>query len=237
MTAMSLVGFLIASRRGGGGAGGGDDGGALPDVPAGNGVRGVGGGDGPGGGEGDDRRGGGGGPPSPPASASTPAYDGPWRSGNCAVLSMASASGLEDHERFVGSLRATGYSGRIILGISPDAPGDVIRYLESQDVTYHRVHKAASCARNGTEGAEPMYMTYDDESGIGTARRIIIDADGTGWNCPREHPDYKLTWARFFYYGDWLRDCGGCTDGIMLTDFRDAYFQAGEFWGSGIRRN
>jgi len=152
---------------------------------------------------------------------------------------MASASGLEDHARFVGSLRSTGYAGKIILGISPDAPRDVIDYLESQNVTYHAIRKATSgCVHNGTEGAEPMYMTYDEASEIGSAKRIIIDADGTGWNCPREYPEYKLTWARFFYYRDWLRDdCGGCTDGIMLTDFRDAYFQAGEFfrWGGCVR--
>ena len=242
MMVMSLVIVFSLASRGGDGGSGGDDGGgsALLDVPrasaaaipGGNGVRGVVVVAPP--------------PPPPPASASSsvvvsssspPVFDGPWRSDNCAVLSMASASGLEDHARFVGSLRATGYTGRIILGISPDAPADVLLYLESQNVTHHAIRKSETgCAHNGTEGAEPMFMTYDEKTGIGHAKRIIINADGTGWNCPREYPEYKLTWARFFYYRDWLRDdCGGggCTDGIMLTDFRDAYFQAGELVSVG----
>ena len=149
---------------------------------------------------------------------------------------MASSSQLDEHVRFVGSLRATGYDGKIILGISPDSSPEIIEYLDSQNVIYHRIHRSETgCKYNGTEGAEPMYMTYDD-NGIGTPRRIIIDADGTGWNCPREYREYKLTWARFFYYRDWLlseldcnvRERGECADGIMITDYRDAYFQAGE---------
>ncbi|KAL3823484.1 hypothetical protein ACHAXA_010244 [Cyclostephanos tholiformis] len=173
----------------------------------------------------------------PPIPSSSIVHDGrTWKSEKSAVLSMASSSGLDDHARFVGSLRATGYDGRIILGISHDSSDDVIEYLDSKNVTYHRVYKSETgCAHNGTAGAEPMYMTYDD-NGIGTPRRIIINADGTGWNCPREYPEYKLTWARFFYYRDWLmseEDCGvgmvECADGIMVTDYRDAYFQADPF--------
>ena len=222
MTAIYLVALLIANHNGGESDG-------VPDVPraVGDGIQGHGGGNGPTEKEGvrlgliDS--------PSVvfPADAAVLPIEPrpPWNSKNCAVLSLASASGLEDHVRFVGSLRATGYIGAIILGISPDAPTEVTEYLDSQAVTYHRIERAASCTYNGTEGAEPMYMTYD-ENGIGSAQRIIINPDGTGWNCPKDYPDYKITWARFFYYRDWISGCEGCTDGIMLTDFRDAYFQS-----------
>lgn len=229
MTAMYLVALLIAKHNGGEGDG-------VPDVPSavGDGIRGHGGGDGPTETEQGVRLGSIDSPPSavlPADAAALPIEPRPsWKSKNCAVLSLASAweMELEDHVRFVGSLRATGYIGAIILGISPDAPTEVTEYLDSQAVTYHRIERAASCTYNGTEGAEPMYMTYD-ENGIGSAQRIIIDTDRTGWNCPKDYPDYKITWARFFYYRDWISGCEGCTDGIMLTDFRDAYFQAGEY--------
>ena len=36
---------------------------------------------------------------------------------------------------FVGSLRATGYSGAIILGIGDNLPADVIAYLKEQNVS------------------------------------------------------------------------------------------------------
>jgi len=41
----------------------------------------------------------------------------------------------------------------------------------------------------------------------------------------KAYPDYKITWARFLFYRDWLNDCPWCTDGVILTDVRDAYFQ------------
>ena len=48
------------------------------------------------------------------------------------------------------------------------------------------------------------------------------------WHCPKAYPDYKLTWARFPLYRDWLAACPTCTDGVMLTDVRDAFFQSGK---------
>ena len=46
--------------------------------------------------------------------------------------------------------------------------------------------------------------------------------------CLKAYPDYKITWARFPLYRDWLLACPTCSDGIMLTDVRDAFFQSGE---------
>ena len=45
----------------------------------------------------------------------------------------------------------------------------------------------------------------------------------------KAYPDYKITWARFLFYRDWLNDCPLCTDGVILTDVRDAYFQRDPF--------
>jgi len=60
---------------------------------------------------------------------------------------------------------------------------------------------------------------------------VVIDmqkSDGE-WHCPKAYPDYKITWARFLFYRDWLNDCPWCTDGVILTDVRDAYFQRDPF--------
>jgi hypothetical protein len=110
-----------------------------------------------------------------------------WRSSNSAVLAMATNMGMIEFYNFVGSLRATGFSGHIVLGISDGAGDDVVAYMKSQNVT----------------------VKYQGE----------------------KYGEYKVSHARFFLYRDWIEDCTGCTDGIMLTDFRDAYFQAGESYG------
>jgi hypothetical protein len=47
--------------------------------------------------------------------------------------------------------------------------------------------------------------------------------------CALGYPDYKIQWGRFAFAGDWLRECQECTDGVMLTDVRDAYFQRDPF--------
>ena len=137
-----------------------------------------------------------------------------WDSSKSAVLGLASGYPRYVYEGFVGSLRATGFSGHIILAIAIDAPEDVVSYLEKQNVTMKHVERAAKCTYNGTVG----------EKGV------PIDMDKSHeWKCPKDYPDYKITWARFLYYRDWLNDCPSCTDGVMLTDVRDAFFQRDPF--------
>jgi len=121
--------------------------------------------------------------------------------------------GIGDYQRFVGSLRATGFSGHILLGISNLASSDILDYLKKNDVTAHLVEAADQCIHHGSIGSNgtPLDTNNSHE-----------------WHCPKNYPDYKISWARFFMYTDWLNKCPLCTDGIMLTDARDAFFQAGE---------
>ena len=138
-----------------------------------------------------------------------------WESSKSAVLSLTAGLNLDTYKQFVGSLRATGYSGHIILGISNNAPSDVLSYLAEQNVTTHIIEPAEKCTYNGTIG----------DKGV----PIDMHSGPHPFRCPKAYPDYKITWARFPLYKDWLEDCPSCTDGIMLTDARDAYFQAGEY--------
>lgn len=109
-----------------------------------------------------------------------------WRSSHSAVLAMATNYDMETYQTFIGSLRATGYDGHIILGVSENPSEELASYCALQNVTMQ----------------------------------------------PQEHgkyDEYKVSHKRFFTYTDWIRDCNTCTDGIMLTDFRDAFFQADPF--------
>jgi len=143
------------------------------------------------------------------------AYDGDrqrpkwWDSSKSVVIALAAGYGLNVYQQFVGTLRATGYKGYIILGISKHPPPDVKRYLHDMNVIMKEVPLAENCT----------YKGYLMESG----------EPSTNKKCPAAYPDYKFSWARFPLARDWLVECDDCTGGVMLTDSRDAYFQSDPF--------
>lgn len=134
-----------------------------------------------------------------------------WDPNKCAVTGIGVGYGLDVFEPFVGSLRSTGYKGHIILGIASNAPSSVINYLTSQNVTIKKLNilKPKQCTHYGISTAD-RGITYDK-------------------TCFQDYPSYKITWGRFAITKDWILDCEECTDGIMLTDLRDAYFQSNPF--------
>ena len=139
------------------------------------------------------------------ASSST----GKWDSSKSAVLGLGTGYPLNVYKRFVGSLRATGFSGHIILGISKATSERVLNYLAAENVTIHIVEFAKKCTYDGAEGHDGK--PFD------------------GMKCLKDYPDWKVTWGRFGLYKEWLGACTECTDGIILTDIRDAYFQRDPF--------
>jgi hypothetical protein len=126
-----------------------------------------------------------------------------WDPAKCVVIGLAVGYSLEVFETFVGSLRATGYPGHIILGIAVNTDQQTRDYLAKHGVTVKEVPSAEQCSYNYTSNPfqEPP-------------------------KCAKDYPDYKIQWGRFPLAADWLRECKDCTDGVMLTDTRDAYFQA-----------
>ena len=124
------------------------------------------------------------------------------------VMGLAIGYGLDVFKSFVGSLRATGYSGNIILGVSHDMEDNVAEYLKQQKVMIKPLKTKNECTYTGS-----------------------IHHGGSVYNhpCLEMYPDYKLSWGRFALYRDWLKDCSSCTEGIMLTDVRDAFFQRDPF--------
>ena len=105
-----------------------------------------------------------------------------WESSKSVVMGMINGFPLSIYETFVGSLRATGYPGHIILGIANDAPKGTIDYLNSQNVTIKYIENAERCTYNGTKLNNGKIVNMQKEK---------------GWKCTSDHPDYKLTWGRF----------------------------------------
>lgn len=124
------------------------------------------------------------------------------------IMGLAVGYDLDVFKFFVGSLRATGFAGNIILGVKPDLEEDVWDYLKEQKVIKKPVEMTNNCTYTG-------FKQEDDEK---------YEQD-----CLESYPDYKISWGRFALYRDWLKDCATCTGEIMLTDVRDAFFQRDPF--------
>ena len=137
-----------------------------------------------------------------------------WDPRHSVVMGMATNQGLGQFQQFVTSLRATGFDGAIILGVSPNLGEDITELLGKHNVTTKVIENAESCTYNG----------YKDDKG-----NVLNTTESHWWHCPALYPDYKLTHARFVLYRDWLNECVSCTDGVVLTDTSDSYFQRDPF--------
>jgi hypothetical protein len=127
------------------------------------------------------------------------------------VIGLAVGYPVSHFRQFIGSLRATGYPGHIIIGIGENPPPGVVEYLTKRNVVVKTV-KFTKCT----------FTNYTTNTGQ-------LSSFNQKQKCAVGYPDYKIQWGRFPLAADWLRDCKGCTEGVMLSDVRDAYFQRDPF--------
>ena len=52
--------------------------------------------------------------------------------------------------------------------------------------------------------------------------------------CAAPYPDFKLSWGRYALIHGWLAACHSCDGPVLLTDFRDVFFQRSPFDGLTI---
>lgn len=132
------------------------------------------------------------------------------------VMGMATNYDLSVYQRFVGSLRATGYIGNIILGIDHSTvattPDEIIQYLTQQNVTIHTV-EWTNCTYYNKRN--PFFQNLPP--------------------CIKEYPNIKPRWSRFPLLARWLQACDTCTGPVLLTDVRDVYFQQDPFVNTTIQ--
>jgi hypothetical protein len=124
-------------------------------------------------------------------------------SSTATVAGMATGYDLPTYQRFVGSLRKSGYKGNIILGVAPDVSEEVLRYFRYRNVT-PKIMKWVNC-------------TY--ASGGNEETRT----------CAHPYQDIKIRWSRFPLIRDWLLDCKECTGPVLVMDVRDSFFQLDPF--------
>ena len=111
-------------------------------------------------------------------------------------------------KRIVGSLRATGYDGHIILGVSKDISTEEIAYLKENQVTMYIVD----------------FVECDDTISTGGAVKGAIRG-----KCSKGLENLKLEWGRFEMCRQWLYACKACTGWSLVMDTRDIFFQAHPF--------
>jgi len=129
--------------------------------------------------------------------------------GHDAVMGLAAyPRNMATFRRLVGSLRATGYDGHIILGVHSQIPASEEEYLQFMDVTYYLVE----------------FIDCDDS--------IQTEASGGGAvrsKCSKGLENLKLEWGRFEMCRQWLHACKECTGWNLVMDTRDLFFQRHPF--------
>ncbi len=137
------------------------------------------------------------------------------------VMAMATGYDLIDYQRFVGSLRKTGYLGNIILVVSPKIESREENYLMEKNVIMHKA-QYVNCSHN-----EDLAKKNQDKMDSHTKELLT---------CVHPYPKLKHRWARFPLLRDLLLKCGGqpnpeikCGGPVLVTDMRDTVFQRNPF--------
>jgi hypothetical protein len=131
-------------------------------------------------------------------------------SSSATVMAMATGYDLNDYQRFVGSLRKTGYQGHIFLAVSPDLSPEIEQYLLSRNVDIRKV-QYINCSN-------PVLLSQPTDE---HERELVT--------CLHPYPTLKHRWARFPLLRDFLQDCTSCTGPVLITDMRDTVFQRDPF--------
>lgn len=134
-----------------------------------------------------------------------------YDSSDATVMAYATGYDLDVYQRYVGSLRNSGFKGKIILAVSNEMKDGVEEYLSSQNVTFHH-----SLIVNCT------YALGKIAEGEGQHQQEAK-------TCVHPYPDLKARWSRFPLLRDYLVACSECTGPVLISDFRDVFFQRDPF--------
>jgi hypothetical protein len=144
------------------------------------------------------------------------------------VMAMATNYPLRTYQQFVGSLRQSGYTGHIMIGLQPSPSPEIVYYLTQRNVTIH-VLSWVNCtyATTTTQDvhATESSLVSSKKKKITTTKKNIFQQT----TCAYPYPDIKIRWSRFPLFRDWLLACTTCTGPVLVTDARDVIFQRNPF--------
>jgi Glycosyltransferase family 17 len=135
-------------------------------------------------------------------------YQNDGDSSTASVIALATNYDIRTYKRFVGSLRRSGYTGHIMLGLAPNPSRHIVHYLHSRNVTIHALSWVNCTYTRDASMPEDIFQKT---------------------KCASPYPDIKIRWSRFPLARDWLRACSACTGPVLITDARDVIFQRDPF--------
>jgi len=142
------------------------------------------------------------------------------------VMAMATNYGLTDYQKFVGSLRKTGFGGNIILAVAPNLPLEEEIYLKSKNVIIKKV-EYVKCSNPANPNLIKDNIKLDE---------IENHHDRELVTCIKPYPKLKHRWARFPLLRDYLLECDNhpkpeiqCGGPVLVTDLADTIFQRNPF--------
>lgn len=121
------------------------------------------------------------------------------------VVGMSYSQDPRIYKRFVGSLRKTGFGGKIILGIEDVLSAEIKEYLHYHNVTLKKL--------------EPVECSF-----VNAKKRQ---------KCYKPYPHIKREWAHFPLARDWLSGCASCSGPVVFASVDRTFFQLNPF-GSGM---
>eukprot|EP00979_Chaetoceros_neogracilis_P000529 scaffold120_cov279-Chaetoceros_neogracile.AAC.1 len=123
------------------------------------------------------------------------------------VIGITYSSDLSTYQRFIGSLRNTGFGGRIILGMEDFSPQNhhIVEYLHANNVTIKSLN--------------PIECTFESAK--------------ERQKCYRPYPHIKREWAFFPLARDYLSACESCLGPIIFAFPESTFFQHNPF-GAGM---
>lgn len=128
------------------------------------------------------------------------------------VMAFAMNYDLYIHKKFVGSLRKSGFTGNIILWVEKHTKPGVREFLQTHGVTMR--------------GLTFVNCTYVDLSAKDETKN---SHEKERLTCAHPYTDLKVRWSRFPLMRDWLAGCEECTGPVLISDYRDAFFQRNPF--------
>lgn len=125
-------------------------------------------------------------------------------------MGMATGMRLQPLRQFFGSLRRTGYTGTIILGVEEGVSPSVLSYFWEQNVT-SKIIQYANCT------FQPFYK----EGSNAMKKALTINPnDFRGLTaCAKSYPDVKLNWVKNPLGRDWLSGCPAWTGPVLALMF------------------
>jgi hypothetical protein len=143
------------------------------------------------------------------------------------VIGFGADYNIKTYQQFIGSLRSTGFTGNIIIGmgswdgyihkhkyhtstsIKVDALArkEILSYLQTQNVSVQMI---------------PIAKCDKKENRDGNAEEYGI--------CLKELQDWKLAWGAYALAREWLRECTACHSGqVLLVPVHSTFFLQSPF--------